>query len=106
MATTEKVMNHILLTFRRSELKIKTDGTLDFRYSEAKRIFREEFKRMELDENRRYNKITADIIPINYRKEIIELNEVDMIRLIQDLKIEIKYTPPHELQQDNLVRSV
>lgn len=81
--TTEQVMQNVILAQRRGEqtqathLKIKTDGTLDLRYKMTKYLFREEFKKQILVENRRHNTIN-DKQEGNYRQEIIDLDENDI----------------------------
>jgi hypothetical protein len=81
--TTEQVMQNVILAQRRGEqtqathLNFKTNGTLDLRYKMTKYLFREEFRKQILMENRRHNTIN-DEHEGNYRQEIIDLDENDI----------------------------
>jgi|TARA_B110000285_G_scaffold34102_1_gene36130 hypothetical protein len=72
---------------RRSKtlLNIKSDGTLDMRFKETKQLFREEFKRKILCENRLHN-TEIKTNKSNYRKEILELNGEDIIHFTKEIK--------------------
>lgn len=83
LVTTEQVMENVIVGHKRNEktkvtyLKFKSDGTLDLRYKMTKHLFREEFKKQILLENRRHNRIN-DKHEGNYRQEILDLDENDI----------------------------
>jgi len=81
LVTSDRVMQNVILAHRRGDktqlshyLKFKNDGTLDLRYKMIRYLFREEFKKQLLLENRRHN-TRNDKHEGNYRQEIIDLDE-------------------------------
>ena len=75
------IMKDVSLSYSRCNkipLNIKLDGTLDMRYKESRQLFREEFKKRILYENRLHN-TEIKINDIDYRKEILDLNEEELM---------------------------
>ena len=57
-----------------SNLKLKKDGTLDMRYGENIKLFCQEYKKIMLLENRKYNDICQEKHS-QYRDDILKLSE-------------------------------
>lgn len=59
-------------------VKNTKNGELDFRYSVNRKIFRDEYKRCMLEENRKYNVINLGTT-VNYRDEILNMSEEQLL---------------------------
>mgnify|MGYP001246749718 CR=1 FL=1 len=57
----------------------KKDGSLDMRYSDSKKLFAKEYKKLMLLENRKYNNI-SNVPSEYYRDEILKLTERDLLQ--------------------------
>lgn len=59
--------------------KIKKNGEIDMRYNENIKIFSKKFKELLIFENRKHNNATVIKNSNNYRDEIINLSEEEII---------------------------
>ena len=58
-------------------IKYKKDGSLDMRYSSSIKLFGKEYKKLMIQENRKYNNV-CDFPPESYREEIINMTESEL----------------------------
>jgi hypothetical protein len=67
-------------------MKYKKDGTLDMRYRENMKLFGEEYKKIMLRENRKYNHVCNDHCE-SYRKDILEMTEEEIVEVYNKIEI-------------------
>jgi hypothetical protein len=78
MEHTKEVMN-LILRCNDNKLKLKTDGTLDMRYMYNRKYYHTMYKKYIIEINRSHNKVCNVDVNSNYRDEIINLSESDIL---------------------------
>ena len=75
----EEVTKKIILSKINNCKKIKKNGDIDMRYKENIKIFSKKYKELLIIENRKHNSLTKVKKNNNYRHEIINLSEKEIM---------------------------
>tara|TARA_Y100000389_G_scaffold182441_1_gene199046 strand:+ start:1158 stop:1430 length:273 start_codon:yes stop_codon:yes gene_type:complete len=67
-------------------IKYKHNGSLDMRYSSSIKLFGKEYKKLMIQENRKYNNV-CNFPHESYRQEILKMTESELVEYFcKDLK--------------------